>query len=134
MKLKAIRELFDEGLNHEDKATRRKNMTDTFNKQNPNVGDLRVWWIPQIPMKPFEADVSSVEEGVRLMDVLAKYDKFQYDNRIKPDYSNVGGLWEWVSDDGDGKPGWTDWYDEETGDEDPAEWLKAQKVESVEVV
>ncbi|EEQ1896492.1 superinfection exclusion protein, partial [Escherichia coli] len=28
---------------------------------------LRVWHIPQVPMKPFIAEVASVEEGVRLM-------------------------------------------------------------------
>lgn len=45
---------------------------------------LRVWHIPQVPMKPFIVEVASVEEGVRLMDALADYDAFQYDNNIKP--------------------------------------------------
>ncbi|HID1832212.1 TPA: hypothetical protein ACXGMM_000834 [Escherichia coli] len=34
---------------------------------------LRVWHIPQVPMKPFIVEVASVEEGVRLMDALADY-------------------------------------------------------------
>lgn len=86
---------------------------------------LRVWWVPQVPMKAFEVDVSSVEEGVRLLDVLADYDAFQYDNNIKPDYANAGGLWRWDNDiDGDGTPGWEDWYDEESGEDDPRAFVK----------
>ena len=42
---------------------------------------LRVWHILQVPMKPFIAEVASVEEGVRLMDALADYDAFQHDNK-----------------------------------------------------
>lgn len=76
-----------------------------------NEGDLQVWWIPQIPGKAFKVDVTSVEEGVKIMDVLADYDSFQYKNNIKPDYSNAGGLAMWSLDhDGDGTPGWEDWY------------------------
>lgn len=75
---------------------------------------LQVWWIPQVPMKPFEVEVDSVETGVKILDVLAKYDAFQYENRIKPDYSNAGGLYIWDEDsDGEGNPGWVDWYYED---------------------
>jgi superinfection exclusion protein gp17 len=70
---------------------------------------MRVWWIPQVPGKPFHVEVSSPAEAGRLMGVLAKYDLFQFENRIKPDYCNVGGLevrdgreWvEWCDPDGD---------------------------------
>jgi hypothetical protein len=54
--------------------------------------ELQVWWIPQIPMKPFEYPVENIAAGKLLLDVLAKYDQFQLDHNIKPDYSNVGGL------------------------------------------
>ena len=86
---------------------------------------LQVWWIPQGPMKEvFTVDVSSVEEGVKLLNVLADYDIFQYENRVKGDYCNSGGLHQWSEDaDGDGNPGWEDWYDEATGYDDPAQWL-----------
>lgn len=88
---------------------------------------LQVWWIPQVPMKPFTIEVSSVEEGVKIMKVLALYDDFQYKNRIKPDYCNAGGLNEWDDDsDGEGNPGWVSWCDEETGEDDPARFLKEQ--------
>ena len=74
----------------------------------PQEGDLRIWWVPQVPGKPFHVDVSNIREALVLLDVLAKYDLFQYEHRIKPDYSNAGGLevfedgeWsEWESPDG----------------------------------
>ena len=92
-------------------------------------GQLRVWWIPQVPGEPFHVDVASVEEGVKIMDVLAEYDKFQYDNNIKPDYCNTGGLQMWNADmveNDEQDSGWTDWCDEETGDDDPREWLESK--------
>ncbi len=91
-----------------------------------NVGDLQVWWIPQVPMKPFEVDVASIEEGAKIMDVLAKYDLFQYTNKIRRDCSSFGVLRRWCEDDGDGKPGWEDWYDEETVENNPRVFLEAK--------
>jgi hypothetical protein len=87
-------------------------------------GDLQVWWIPQVPMKSFDVDVASVAEGAKVLEVLADYDRFQLENRVKGDYSNVGGLRRWCDDcDGEGTPGWEDWYDEETGEDDPWAWI-----------
>ena len=94
---------------------------------NYNVGDLQLWWIPQVPMNPFTVDVDTVEEAVKILQVLAHYDLFQLDNNIKPDYSNAGGLCIWCEDDGSGKPGWQDWYDDETGLDDPIIWLAEQR-------
>lgn len=92
------------------------------------IGDLKVWHIPQVPMKAFEVAVSSVEEGVKIMRLLADYDTFQFDNNIKPDYSNAQGLMRWEKcGHEDGYPPiaeWTDWYDEETGIDDPEEYLQ----------
>jgi hypothetical protein len=83
-----------------------------------------VWWIPQVPGYPFHVPVGTVEEGVKIMDVLAKYDLFQYNNHIKGDYANVGGLEQWnANSDGEGTPGWCSWMDEETGIDDPREYL-----------
>ena len=87
------------------------------------IGDLRVWHIPQVPGKPFTADVDSVEDGVKFMLLLSRYDLFQFENNIKPDYCNAGGLQVWDLDsDGEGTPGWVDWYDDEGRDID--EWKK----------
>lgn len=87
------------------------------------AGDLQVWWVPQIPMEEFVVDVNSVEEGVKILDVLAHYDLFQLNHHVKGDYSNVGGLRRWCLDDGEGVPGWEDWYDEETFEDDPQEFI-----------
>lgn len=81
----------------------------------PKVGDLKVWWIPQIPGKPFDVPVASVDEARKILDVLAKYDAFQFENRIKPDYCNAGGL---VVFEEDGE--WCDWTDESGDDVDHA--------------
>ncbi len=56
-------------------------------------GDLRVWWISQIPSRtPFYTLVKSEEEADKVMDILAEYDLYQYNHDIKPDYSNAGGI------------------------------------------
>ena len=88
-------------------------------------GELQVWWVPQVPGKPFEVSIEDAVQGVKIMDVLANYDDFQFKNNIKPDYCNAGGLRVWVLDsDGYGTPGWEDWYDDATGIDDPREWLE----------
>lgn len=76
---------------------------------NPVILPLRVWWIPQIPMDPFYVEVNDTTQGRKILDTLANYDLFQFENKVKPDYSNTGGLqifdngeWlEWESEDGD---------------------------------
>ena len=82
---------------------------------------LRLWWMPQVPMEPFRVDVESVAEAVKLMTVLADYDRFQFENKVKPDYCNAGALEQF--EDGE----WVDWYDDETGEDDPRAWLEAQR-------
>lgn len=71
---------------------------------NPDVigQDLKVWWIPQIPMKAFEIHVNSLATAKVLLETLAEYDKFQFENNVKPDYCNAGGVCmmedgEWVT-------------------------------------
>lgn len=72
----------------------------------PKPGELKVWWIPQVPGPMFEVPVATLDEAKKLLDVLAKYDLFQFENRIKPDYANAGGLL--VFEDGE----WTEWSDD----------------------
>ena len=74
------------------------------------MSNFRVWWIPQIPMKAFHVDVADLVQAKLLLETLADYDAFQFENNIKPDYCNMGGLE--VFEDGE----WVEWYDEETGD------------------
>ncbi len=73
-------------------------------------GDLQVWWIPQIPMKSFIVPVKTINEAVLLLKTLAKYDRFQYKNNIKPDYASAGGLH--IYEDSE----WISWYNDEFTD------------------
>ena len=83
------------------------------------MNKLRVWWIPQVPGKPFHVEVGSIEEGVKMMDTLAAYDAFQFENNIKPDYANVGGIEELIEEDG--SLVWVSWCNDYT--EDPREYI-----------
>lgn len=83
----------------------------------PSAGALRVYWIPQVPMKEFEVDVPDLATAAAVLDVLADYDAFQFENNVKGDYCNTGGLmvlradgeWEdWESDDCDEFDVWRD--------------------------
>ena len=88
------------------------------------TGDLRVWWIPQIPMTPFIVPVSSPTEGRKILDVLAEYDRFQFEKKVKPDYSNTGGLSVFDESDKTDSPrgSWSDWYDDDGDDIDAYEF------------
>lgn len=92
-------------------------MIHTPQSPEPQARDLRVWWIPQVPMKAFYTPVRNLREAKLLLDVLANYDAFQFENNIKPDYANAGGLE--VFEDGE----WSDWYDEDGNDIDQTEIL-----------
>ncbi len=67
-------------------------------------GQLRLYHIPQVPMEGMIVDVSSPAEAVRIARILWNYDIFQFENNVKPDYSNMTGLI--VHEGGE----WTDWY------------------------
>lgn len=84
---------------------------------------LRVWHIPQVPMEPFYVEVSSVEEGARMINALADYDLFQFEKNIKPDYCNMNGLEMWDENlseedmrDMELSDKWVEWYDDEHED------------------
>lgn len=51
--------------------------------------NFKVSHYPQIPCNPFEVEFDTIQEALRLKDILADYDMFQYENRIKPDYCNM---------------------------------------------
>ena len=78
-------------------------------------GSLMVWWIPQIPMDSFLHPVTSIKEAKSILSCLAFYDLFQYENNIKPDYANAGGLLVYENDIDNGME-WIEWYDPETED------------------
>ena len=76
----------------------------------PEPLKLRVWWIPQVPMESFKVEVRNLREARLLLDTLAKYDQFQLDHNVKPDYSNTGGV-QVFNQDGDNE--WTDWWSDD---------------------
>lgn len=86
----------------------------------PTHGDLRIWWVPQIPMKSFTANVANLVEAKLLLDTLAEYDLFQLAHNIKPDFANAGGLSIFdETDKHDGPDGsWVDWTNEDGDDID----------------
>ena len=72
------------------------------------MSEFRVWHIPQVPGSAFWRDMPDLATARLVVDLLADYDLFQFDNDIKPDYCNVSGIpkfvdgeWEDVDDDGD---------------------------------
>lgn len=70
------------------------------------MNKMRVWWIPQVGVDAtFYVLVETVEEAKKVMDMLAAYDCFQYNHRIKPDFCNTGGLQVWDETEND----WVDW-------------------------
>lgn len=78
-----------------------------------------------MPMKPFHVAVKSTQEAKLILDTLGRYDQFQLDNNIKPDYSNVGGLEVYVGTDVDYETtdGWEEWADEQGNNIDDTEVL-----------
>jgi hypothetical protein len=80
-------------------------------------------------MSAFHVDVESVEEGAKILSVLAEYDSFQYETGVKPDYSNAGGLSMFDPDDKEDGPdgSWYDWFSEEAGTDDFDEYFEWKK-------
>ena len=72
---------------------------------------LRVWHIPQVPGKPFYVHTDDIRKAKKIMDILAAYDLFQLENRIKPDFANMNSVQMWDEEEQE----WIDW-DIETED------------------
>ena len=76
-----------------------------MNKKN----EYRVWWVPQVgKSNAFYIPVETPEQGKQIINILSAYDCFQYNQRVKSDYCNTGGLEIW-----DEEYGWVDWYYED---------------------
>jgi len=82
--------------------------------------ELRVVHFPQVPCKPFYVEVGDLQQAKKIIDVLANYDLFQFDNRIKPDYCNMTVLEQWDEDEQE----WLSWCDEETGIDDVDDYFE----------
>lgn len=76
------------------------------------IRKLRIWCIPQLPMKVFYWRVNTLVEAKNMIAMLDDYNQFQYENKIKPDYSDAGGLEVFDTESGDNGE-WEEWEDEE---------------------
>jgi hypothetical protein len=56
-------------------------------------------------MKPFHVPVKSVAQAKLVIKILADYDRFQFEMKVKPDYANASGLEVYCTS------GWQEWYD-----------------------
>lgn len=85
---------------------------------------LRVAHFPQVPCKAFYVEgIKDVHDAKKVMDMLANYDMFQYENNIKPDYANASFLERWYAD-GEKDGEWEDWIDDETGIDNVDEYIE----------
>lgn len=75
----------------------------------PNEDDIRVWYIPQIPMEPYVVHVpnGSLGEAVRIREAIIGLSIFEFEHNVKPDYSDAAGI-ERYEIDGEGG---FDWYE-----------------------
>lgn len=85
---------------------------------------VRVWWIPQVPMPAFRFAVPDIKTGALLCDALAQYDLFQYENNVKPDYANAGGI-EFLDEEGE----WSDIDPDDLFDVEYSETVLAERTE-----
>lgn len=64
----------------------------TSEQPAPKAGDIQVWYIPQVPAAPFFRPAANLVAAVELLDTLAAFSLFEFENKIKPDYADVGGV------------------------------------------
>jgi hypothetical protein len=73
---------------------------------------LRVWWKSTFPGNAFYFPVNSLLEAKLLLTALPEYDWFLYDNHLRGNYSNAGGLQMW----NESTQEWEEWWDDENRD------------------
>lgn len=75
------------------------------------MSKYRVWYVPQVPMKAFVFDTDDLDVATIVLDVVQSFSLFEYDNRVKPDYCDAGGIAEWDEEN-------QDWFDLDVEEED----------------
>lgn len=74
---------------------------------------LRVWWIAQLGIdKSFYVPVENETEGKKILDILAAYDGYQLEQKVKGDYCNTGGLQYFNEESQE----WCEWFLETEND------------------
>lgn len=83
---------------------------------------FRVCWCPQVPMQPYERSVESLALAGYAIEILAAYDLYLFEKKLKPDYTNAGWVEAWTQEEG-----WQNWCSED-GDEF-GDWWEENKSE-----
>lgn len=60
---------------------------------------FKVWYIPQVPMKAFEHVVDDLKTAENVLSAIYEFSAFEYENKVKPDYADMGGIAEWNTTD-----------------------------------
>jgi len=75
------------------------------------MAKFKMWYIPQVPMKPFEVECETAEQAQDALDLITNFSIFEFENRVKPDYSDAGGVMVWES-------AYEDWSDYDIDEEE----------------
>ena len=94
------------------------------------IKKLRICHFPQIPCNPFIIEVKDLHEAKKISDILANYDLFQYENKIRPDYANITIVEEWDEIEQE----WLSWCDDETGIDDLEEYFKREEYTDLDLI
>lgn len=69
------------------------------------MSNLKTWWIPNPPRKAFYQEVESIDEALKVLNLLTRYDLYLNDV-IE---SNAGGLLEFDEEENE----WLEYHNEE---------------------
>lgn len=83
----------------------------TTNPTELRGGEIKVWYIPQIPMQPYEVMVPDLKTAQIVLDALISLSIFEFENRVKPDYADAAGIARFEGGTEDGE--WWDVEDDE---------------------
>ncbi|QSL99815.1 hypothetical protein SEA_ODAY_71 [Gordonia phage ODay] len=85
---------------------------ETTMTETPQPGDLKIWYIHQVPGKPYSQAVPDIATGQAILDAVYQVALFGLEHRWWPDFANMGGISRYEKYD-DGDEGWFDLDDEE---------------------
>lgn len=60
-----------------------------------NATRFKIWYIPQVPMPAFEREYGDFETAKEVLNAIINFSIFEFDNNVKPDYSDVAGISFW---------------------------------------
>lgn len=60
-----------------------------------NATRFKIFYIPQVPMPAFEREYEDFETAKEVLNAIINFSIFEYDNNVKPDYSDVAGISFW---------------------------------------